>query len=56
MVPSLRDLTYEERLGLLSLKGRREREDFITVCRVMKEMETFDKVHLLVWDVGETRG
>ena len=59
MVPSLRDLTYEERLAKLnlpSLEERRERGDLITVYKAMREMEKIDRDDLFVWDTRETRG
>lgn len=58
MVPTLRNLIYENRLenlGLLTLKERKER-DLIAVYRMIEETETINRNKTLVWDARETTG
>ena len=58
MVQSLRNLPYEEwlsRLKLPTLEKRRERGDFIAVCRALKDLEKIDRDDLFVWDDRTTR-
>ena len=59
MAPSLRDLSYKERiyrLKLSTLEKRRERGDFIRVQRASKGLEKFDRANLFVWAKRNTRG
>ncbi len=49
MVPTLRDLPYEERLERLKLltpEKRRERGDLTAICQASKEMEKLDRSDL----------
>ena len=53
MVPSLRNLSYEKRffrLKLPTFAKRKERGDFIAVCRASKCLEKIDRDDLFVWD------
>ena len=57
MVPELRELTYEDRLkkmGLPTLQDRREREDLITLYKVVNGMEKLDTPNLVMME-EETR-
>ena len=59
MVPSLRDLKYEERLerlGLPTLEDRRERGDMIMMYRCVRGLENIDKEDMIIRDTGITRG
>ena len=59
MVPTLRDLSYEERLEKLklqTLEKRRERGDLIAIYRAANEMEKVDRSDLFLWDSRNTRG
>ena len=59
MLPMLRDLQYEERLeklGLPTLKKRRERGDMIMMYRCTRGTERIDKVDFIERDNGSTRG
>ena len=59
MVPSLRNVPYEERLSRLklpTLEKRRERGDFTAVYRASKGLEISDRDDLCVWDDRTTRG
>ena len=47
MVPDLEDLTYEERLKkikLTTLNERKEREDLITIYKLMNNLEETDRI------------
>ncbi len=59
MVPTLRDLPYEERLeklNLLTLERRSERGDLIAIYRASEEWEKVDRSDLFLWDARNTRG
>ena len=59
MVPSLRDLSYEDRqkiLKLPTLQQRRERGDLIAVYRAFKGKDKVNGDDLFVWDSRDTRG
>ena len=59
MIESTRYLTYEERLkklGLPTLRERRERGDMIMMFRCVKGFERIDKVDFVTRDEGRTRG
>ena len=59
MIPSLKDVPYEERLkrlGLPTLKERRERGDMIAVFRATIGAENIDRDDLFLWNEGPTRG
>ena len=51
MVPELEDLPYEERLKemhLTTLKERRERDDLITIYKLMSNLEETDRKELIL--------
>ena len=53
MVPSLRNLPYEERISRLKLpilKKRKKSRDIIAVYRASKGLEIVDRDDLFVWD------
>ena len=59
MVPSLKGLTYEERLeklGLPTLEERRIRGDMITLYKCDRKIEKIDREDFIVRDDGRTRG
>ena len=59
MIPSLRDLPYEERLlrlDLMSLEQRRIRGDLIAMFRLTEGLEKLDREDLIVRDERTTRG
>ena len=59
LIPTLANLTYEQRLAeleLLTLEQRREQGDLITIYRIMKGKECLDREDLLKMDRGKTRG
>ena len=59
IVPGLRELTYEERmqrLGLTTLRERRERGDMITMYKCVRGIERVDKGDFIRRDEGITRG
>ena len=59
LVPSLRDLSYEDRLKKLklpTLQQRRERGDLIAIYRALKGKDKVDKDDLFVRDSRDTRG
>ena len=54
----MEDLTYEERLKemhLKTLKERRERGDFITIYKLMNNLEEIDRKNLILTRKGEAR-
>ncbi len=59
MIPELKGLKYEERLerlGLPTLKERRERGDMITMFKCVKKFENIDIENFVEKDDGRTRG
>ena len=59
MAPSLKNLSYEEklsRLKLSTLEKTREKGDIISVYRVSKRLKKIDKEDLFVWDDINIRG
>ena len=59
MVPSLKDLPYEERLsklGLPTLEARRVRGDMIMMYKCVNGLEKIDRDDFIVRDDGRTRG
>ena len=59
LIPSLRNLPYEERLNMLklpSLEQRRERGDLITMYKGVKGIERVDREDLFRTETGRTRG
>ena len=58
MLPDLEDLTYEERLKemhLTTLKEKRERGDWITIYKLMNNLEKTDRKELILRRKGEGR-
>ena len=58
MAPELEDLTYEERLKemhLTIIKERRERDDLITIYKLMNNLEETDRKDLILRRKGEIR-
>ena len=58
MVPELEHLTQEERLKemhLTTLKERRERDDFITIYKLMNNLEETYRKDLILRRKGEAR-
>ena len=58
MVPELEDLPYEERLKeihLTTLKERRERDDFITIYKLMNNLEETDRKNIILRRKGEAK-
>ncbi len=59
MVPSIRDLSYEdrlERIHLPTLEKRRGRGDLIAIYKAYEGLEEVDQSDLMVWDTRDTRG
>ncbi len=53
MVPSIRDLSYEERLERIhipTLEKKRKRGDLIAICKAHEGGEEMDQRDLMVWD------
>ena len=58
MVPELEDLPYEKRLKemhLTTLKERRERDDLITIYKLMNNLELTDRKDLILRRKGEAK-
>ena len=58
MVPELEDLPYEERLKemhLTTLKERREKDDLITIYKLMNNHEETDRKDLILRRKGKAR-
>ena len=59
MVPSLRDLSYDDRLKRLelpTLQQRRERGDLIAIYRSLKGKDQVDREDLFMLDSRDTKG